>query len=117
MDEKAGVSFRSLQATWPNRMDVKTAIAWSSLANLLLGTHPHETIIGQTIESKCSTGRTGVQKNEEFLRSVTIPEVLWEKEIFSQARRVNCIWIDLKADKTSLPKTAVWVEVLRKQQP
>ena len=80
MDEKAGVSFRSLQATWPNRMDVKTAIPWSSLANLLLGTHPHETIIGQTIESKCSTGRTGVQKNEEFLRSVTIPEVLWEKE-------------------------------------
>lgn len=29
-----GVSSRSLQATWPHRMDAEAAILWSSLANL-----------------------------------------------------------------------------------
>lgn len=34
LHEGASVSFRSLQATWPNKMDAKAAILWSSLAKL-----------------------------------------------------------------------------------
>lgn len=34
LSEGAGVSVRSLQAFWPNKMNTETVIAWSDLAKL-----------------------------------------------------------------------------------
>lgn len=35
LHEWANVSLRSLQYTWPNKMDAKAAVSWSSLAKFL----------------------------------------------------------------------------------
>lgn len=52
------------------------------------------------------------------MRPGTVPEVSWKKRS-GQTRRVNInsIWIDLRAEKAPLSKTAVEVEELQKPPP